>query len=52
MSQQTLLQIGPEQTCEILDRCLLTNAGMGGGPEALKTFDVPFPLWFARRGDS
>ena len=37
----------PEQTRDILDRCLLTDAEMSVGPEAWKTLDDPFPAWVA-----
>ena len=39
--------IEPEQTREILDRCLLTDAEMAAGAEAWKMFEDPFPKWFA-----
>ena len=41
----------PEQTREILDRCLLTDAEMAVGPEAWKTLDDPFPKWFAEHDE-
>lgn len=41
----------PEQTRDILDRCLLTPAEMEAGSEVWKTFDDPFPKWFADRED-
>jgi G3E family GTPase len=41
----------PAQTCEILDRCLLTDDEMGNGPETWKTFEDPFPRWFAENGE-
>jgi G3E family GTPase len=37
----------PDQTSDILDRCLLTDAELAAGPEAWKAFDDPFPAWFA-----
>ena len=37
----------PEQTREILDRCLLSDEEMVAGPETWKAFDDPFPQWFA-----
>ncbi len=37
----------PEQTREILDRCLLTDVELAAGPEAWKGFEDPFPKWFA-----
>ena len=39
----------PEQTSEILDRCLLTASEMEAGPEVWNTFDDPFPRWFAEQ---
>lgn len=39
----------PELTREILDGCLLDDMEMATGPELWKTFDGPFPEWFAGR---
>ncbi|NKB63883.1 MAG: GTP-binding protein [Gammaproteobacteria bacterium] len=41
----------PEQTREILDQCLLTDAEMAAGPETWKTLDDPFPQWFAEQDE-
>jgi G3E family GTPase len=41
----------PKETREILDRCLLTAAEMDAGPEVWKTFDDPFPKWFAEHDE-
>ncbi|MGD9392225.1 MAG: zinc metallochaperone GTPase ZigA [Chromatiales bacterium] len=41
----------PQKTREILDHCLLTPAEMDAGPEGWKTFDDPFPKWFADRDE-
>ena len=42
----------PEQTRAILDRCLLTATEMSAGPEVWKTFDDPFPQWFAEQDEN
>jgi len=42
----------PEQTTQMLDQCLLTDEEMGAGPETWKTFDDPFPQWFAEREEA
>jgi len=39
----------PEQTKQVLDQCLLTDTEMEAGPEIWRTFDDPFPKWFAER---
>ena len=36
----------PEQTREILDHCLLTDAELASGPEVWKTYEDSFPQWF------
>jgi len=41
----------PAKTREVLDRCLLTDAEMAAGPDAWKTFDDPFPKWFAEQDE-
>ncbi len=41
----------PKQTREILDRCLLDDTEMTVGPDVWKTFDDPFPKWFAERNE-
>lgn len=41
----------PEQTREILDRCLLDDTEMAAGPDVWKTFDDPFPKWFAEHDE-
>ncbi len=43
--------LDPDQTREILDNCLLTDTEMGAGPEAWKSFDDPFPNWFAEHDE-
>ena len=43
--------IEPEKTREILDHCLLDDAEMAAGPETWKTFDDPFPEWFAQHDE-
>ena len=43
--------LDPDQTRRILDNCLLTKAEMDAGPEVWKTFDDPFPKWFAERDE-
>ena len=42
----------PDQTREILDRCLLTDEEIGQGREAWKSFDDPFPQWFEDREEN
>jgi len=37
----------PEHTCETLDRCLLDDAEMAMGMADWKSFEDPFPPWFA-----
>jgi G3E family GTPase len=41
----------PEQTREILDRCLLSDTEMAAGPKAWKAFEDPFPKWFANENE-
>jgi G3E family GTPase len=41
----------PMETGKIFDRCLLTADEMDAGPEAWKTFDHPFPKWFAEQSE-
>jgi hypothetical protein len=41
----------PEQTCKILDHCLLTDDELAAGPAAWKTFEDPFPNWFAEQDE-
>ncbi|MDJ0872600.1 MAG: GTP-binding protein [Gammaproteobacteria bacterium] len=41
----------PEQTREILDRCLLSDEGMAVGPAVRGTLDEPFPRWFAEKNE-
>jgi G3E family GTPase len=41
----------PEQTCKILDHCLLTDDDLAAGPAAWKTFEDPFPNWFAEQDE-
>ena len=43
--------IEPEKTREILDHCLLDDAEMAAGPDTWKTFDDPFPEWFAQHDE-
>ena len=43
--------IETEQTREILDRCLLTDAEMAAGPKAWKAFEDPFPQWLAEQDE-
>ncbi len=43
--------LDPEQTREVLDRCLLTDVELAAGPEAWKTLDDPFPKWFAEHDE-
>lgn len=42
----------PDQTTKVLDECLLTDTEMDAGPEIWKTFDDPFPQWFAEREEA
>ena len=37
----------PDQTKDILDQCLLTDTEMDVGPDVWKSFNDPFPQWFA-----
>ncbi|MGD2119687.1 MAG: zinc metallochaperone GTPase ZigA [Chromatiales bacterium] len=39
--------LDPQRTRDILDECLLNDAEMAVGPAAWKSFDDPFPQWFA-----
>jgi G3E family GTPase len=39
--------LDPDKTTTILDRCLLTDIELTAGPESWKTYDDPFPQWFA-----
>ncbi len=39
--------LDPDQTKNILDQCLLTDTEMDVGPDVWKSFDDPFPQWFA-----
>ncbi|AHF04677.1 hypothetical protein MARPU_13130 [Marichromatium purpuratum 984] len=41
----------PEQTREILDRCLLSDEEMAGGAALWKSFEDPFPRWFAEHDE-
>ena len=41
----------PEQTREILDRCLLSDEEMAAGPTAWRALDDPFPRWFAEKNE-
>lgn len=41
----------PDETCKLLDACLLSDAEMSLGPDAWKCFDDPFPQWFAESSE-
>ncbi len=43
--------LDPDMTREILDSCLLNDDELATGPGAWKTFDDPFPKWFAEHDE-
>ncbi|MCG7868424.1 MAG: hypothetical protein B6D70_11375 [gamma proteobacterium symbiont of Stewartia floridana] len=44
--------LDPDQTRATLDQCLLTDNELAAGPETWKTYDDPFPKWFAEHEEA
>ncbi|MEW8627174.1 MAG: zinc metallochaperone GTPase ZigA [Candidatus Thiodiazotropha sp.] len=44
--------LDPDQTRATLDQCLLTDIELAAGPETWKTYDDPFPQWFAEHEEA